>query len=189
MRATDLPVRALMSGSVASALSTLTLSWLCHRDGGALASGTNATSHWFWGETARYRDAPSLRHTLLGYAIHHASSVFWACGFERLAGRRARPARIAAAAGLTAALAYVVDYHVVPRRLTPGFERHLPASGMLATYVAFAVGLCLGSRACRRGVVKLARRVARPARRAVRAAPATRTTAPAAPAPPPRSRD
>lgn len=181
-------MRALVSGSVASVLSTLTLSWLCHRDGGAPASGTNATSQWLWGEPARYRDAPSLRHTLLGYAIHHASSVFWAFGFERLAGRRGRPARIAAAAGMTAAVAYAVDYHAVPRRLTPGFERHLSAGGMLATYAAFAVGLCLGSRACRQGLVRLARRAARQARRAAPAAPAIRSAAQRAPAPAPRSR-
>lgn len=175
----------MVSGSVASILSTLTVSWLCSRDGGSPARGSNATSHWIWGEPARYRDAPSLRHTAAGYAIHHASSVFWACGFEATTGRRGNAARIAAGAAATAALAYVVDYHVVPRRLTPGFERHLSGAGMAATYGAFAIGLCLGNRAFRQGLLRLARRAGRRVRHAVPAAPASRTTAPPAPAPVP----
>lgn len=40
-----------------------------------------------------------------------------------------------------ATLAYLVDYHVVPRRLSPGFERHIGKRGMLLTYSSIALGL------------------------------------------------
>ena len=40
-------------------------------------------------------------------------------------------------------VAYVVDYHVVPRRLTPGFELRVPRRALAAVYGALAVGLAL----------------------------------------------
>lgn len=135
--------RALLSGSIASVLSTAVLSVLSRRRTGAASSATNATSHWLWGARAQRADAASWRHTATGYAIHHASSVFWALGFERaIAGQRSAR-RIGAAAAGIAALAYAVDYGVVPRRLTPGFEARLPGRDLAAVYVAFAGGLAV----------------------------------------------
>ncbi len=78
----------------------------------------------------------------MGYAIHHASSYFWAVFHEYWREARPRTSPAASAATITA-VAYVVDYHVVPRRLTPGFERHLSGRAMFATYAAFGAGLLL----------------------------------------------
>jgi hypothetical protein len=39
------------------------------------------------------------------------------------------------------ALAYLTDYHVVPKRLTPGFELRLPGGALAAAYAALALGL------------------------------------------------
>lgn len=74
---------------------------------------------------------PDVAHTVLGYTIHHASSLWWAGMFEAAAHRRS-PRAVAGVAAATAAVAYVVDYHVVPRRLTPGFDRHISGTGMVA---------------------------------------------------------
>jgi hypothetical protein len=63
--------------------------------------------------------------------------VFWALFYEALADRMAPLARGAA----VSALAYVVDYHVVPRRLTPGFEMRLGRPALAAIYAALAFGL------------------------------------------------
>jgi hypothetical protein len=138
--------RALVSGSVASVLSTVAISAGSYRQTGSAFSGTNATSHWLWGEQAKHRRAPSLRHTLPGYAIHHGSAVFWACLFETLNARQSSRCRQATTAALTSAIAYTVDYHVVPTELWPGYERRLSPSGMVGTYVAVAAGLYLGRR-------------------------------------------
>lgn len=126
---------------MASALSTAVVSACSRRRTGSASAGTNATSHWIWGAPARYRSRTSLRHTGSGYAIHHAMSVFWATAFEAATRRVRRPAHIGAVAAATAAAAYVVDYHVVSRRLNPGFESRLPPRALVATYVAFAAGL------------------------------------------------
>lgn len=136
--------RAFTDGAVASVLSTLTLAAMTRMHGHSAASGTNATSHWLWGRRAWRREATDLSHTGAGYVIHHMCSVFWACGFA--AWNRLRPARmpvVAARAATVAALAAFVDYRIVPRRLTPGFEAHLGPAPIAVVYVAFAAGLLL----------------------------------------------
>src|SRR5690606_130631 len=40
-------------------------------------------------------------------------------------------------------LAYIVDYHVAPARLRPGFKKHLGPRSIFAVYAAFAAGLAL----------------------------------------------
>lgn len=132
---------ALISGSVASIATTAMLGACGALERRDPVSPSNGPSQWIWGRAAAYARGASLRHTGVGYLIHHATAVMWATLFERL--RRDRPgagATIAAAAA-TSALAYVVDYKVVPQRLQPGFDAHVsrPAVGLF--YVAFAAAL------------------------------------------------
>lgn len=146
----SLPVRVLCSGSLASVFSTLAVSAFSRRRSGAAAAGTNAASQWFWYPRARHVERPSPKYTLVGYAVHHASSLLWAAAFEALQPAQARPGgQLARAAGI-ASLAYVVDYHVVPRRLSPGFEHRIGPAGMCAAYAAFGLGLLLATRAMSR---------------------------------------
>lgn len=135
--------RACVSGSVAAVASAVAVALLARRRTGSLASGANATSHVLWGDepAARCHQA-DLRHTALGYAIHHSSAVFWALGFEWLLASR-RPPHPLAAAAASAATAYAVDYHLVPKRLTPGFELHLSRREMAGVYAVIAAGLAL----------------------------------------------
>jgi hypothetical protein len=101
--------------------------------------------HWCFGERAARRDDVSAKYTLSGYLTHHVASVFWALVFERLLVRRRMMRRELpiAPALATATLAAVVDYTITPRRLTPGFEKRLPASALVMVYTAFAHGLAL----------------------------------------------
>lgn len=177
--------RTLVSGSTASIISTVVVTAFARPRTGRASSGMNATSHWVWGERAMWKHAPTLRYTAVGYAIHHASSLWWAGIFEAMAHKRS-PKTVAGLAAATTVTAYLVDYHVVPRRLTPGFDRHLPASGMVATYGAFGLGLVAAHLMLRevRHRAALARHA--PPRR-TRSVPATRTTPGQAPAPSPTS--
>jgi len=145
-RPDPLPLRALRSGTLASVLSTVAVSIFSRRHCGAVAAGTNSASQWFWYPRARHVGRPSLVYTLAGYAIHHASSLLWSSVYEATRPQQAPASgRIARAAGVSV-LAYVVDYHVVPRRLSPGFEHRIGAAGMWAAYTAFGVGLLLATR-------------------------------------------
>jgi hypothetical protein len=138
-----LAAKAGLSGSFASVLSAIVLA-LCGRielrDPWAPLNGP---SQWLFGTRAARKSGFSARHTVSGYLIHHAASVFWALVFERLRARRGRA--IASPAAATAALACFVDFRLTPRRLTPGFERRLSRKSLAVVYVAFAIGLAAGA--------------------------------------------
>ena len=42
-------------------------------------------------------------------------------------------------------LANVVDYQLVPKRLQPGFDKHVSRKSLFAVYAAFGLGLAIGS--------------------------------------------
>ena len=40
-----------------------------------------------------------------------------------------------------AAAAYVIDYHLIPKRFTPGFEKRVSGKSLTAIFAALAIGL------------------------------------------------
>jgi hypothetical protein len=135
---------SLASGTVASVASTISLSMLGKAELDRSAAPVNGPSQWIWGRHAPYQNRFSLRYTIVGYLIHHAASVFWALWYERL--RQRLPVAKNAAAELApavaiAAAAYIVDFHLTPQRLTPGFEHRLSKRSLLTVYGTFALGL------------------------------------------------
>jgi hypothetical protein len=139
-------LRALwLAGSSASVLSTAALMVLGVRAAGRPAAGINGPSQWLWGRAEKYRTHINWRNTATGYLIHHACSVLWAALFAGTQIRRWVPHPLARAAAVTT-LAAAVDYCVVPRRFTPGFEARLPRSSIGIVYIVFGAGLVLGER-------------------------------------------
>jgi hypothetical protein len=137
--------RALVSGSLAAAAAAATAAWLGRRQTGSYAAPLNATSHVVWGEEATWRNRATLKYTGTGLLLTHGSGVFWAILYEKLFGRgkwqTTRPAAALAGAGAISLLAYLVDYHLVPRRLTPGYERRVSDRGLAAIFAALAAGM------------------------------------------------
>jgi hypothetical protein len=145
--------RGLVSGTAASALSTVALAALGKAGTGSAFAPTNAISHWIWGEKAARRDRPTLRYTAAGYLIHHLSATFWAVLFERFMGERLdrlAPAPTLAAATATSAIACFTDYQLTPRRLHPGYEKRLSKPSLAVVYGAFGLGLAAGALMSRR---------------------------------------
>ncbi len=136
--------RALFSGSCASATSALALALRGRAEEGSAAGPLNGPSQWLWGEREAKTRELSLQHTATGYTIHHLSAIWWAGFYELLSGATGTSksaSRVAAeAAGITA-FAFAVDYGLTPRRLRPGFEKHVSARSIALVYVAFAAGL------------------------------------------------
>jgi hypothetical protein len=135
--------RALFSGSVASIASTMALAICGRRDVRSAATPLNGPSQWIWGSAAPYHDGFSVRHTLVGYAIHHLASVFWATAYERFRPHERRGDVAMAAA--VAATASVVDFDFTPHRLRPGFEKRLSQRSLVVVYTAFAAGLAIAA--------------------------------------------
>jgi hypothetical protein len=138
---------ALVSGTVAALTSAAALAVLARTQGKGALQPTNATSHWLHGDRAAHVKHGDAAHTAVGFATHHASAVFWAVPFERwLASRPPRtPVAMLRDASAMAAVAAIVDYGVVPRRVTPGWELVLPKRSVTAGYVALALGLAAGA--------------------------------------------
>jgi hypothetical protein len=145
----DLLVRATYSGSAAGLASAAAASMGAVTAGHGPFAALNAVSHCLWPD-AIWQEQPSVSYTAAGAAIHMGSAVFWGALFEALCGRRSSVSTIVTAAATTALVAYVIDYHAVPKRVTPGFEAHLPKRSLAMTYVALGAGFTIAALARQR---------------------------------------
>jgi hypothetical protein len=171
---------AWISGSIASLASALVLAGRGRLETPTAAAPINAVSHWIHGDRAYARNRSTLRHTALGFAIHHASAVFWGLLYEAVLRRIARSRRTGGAAdpkrplqagmpalgdrpagvptagdrlagaALVTGVAALTDLRLVPARLTPGFEHRLRPASVALVYLGFAAGLVIGATVCRR---------------------------------------
>jgi len=145
--------RGLIGGAASSIVSTAALALLGRSESGSAYAPTNAVSHWIWGDEAAEHDGFSLKYTITGYLIHHASATFWSVLFEKLAGEKLdrKDLRVTlAASAATSAIAAFADYKLTPQRLQPGYEKRLSTKSLAGVYAAFAVGLALGAIALRK---------------------------------------
>jgi hypothetical protein len=149
--ASEVALRAVLIGSVANLCVVAALGTLGRREGRSALAPINATSHVLHGDRAGRVDRLDASHTGVGALVNHGAAIFWALPFTWwLAQGRDRPAaQIAAGAAATAAVAGAVDYGLIPRRLTPGWELVLPPRGVVATFGALALGLAVGAVATR----------------------------------------
>jgi hypothetical protein len=149
-RPRDIAARAIGSGAFAGLAAIVALALCGRRETQSAVAPINATSHVLWGDEAGAASAVDLAHTVPGLVINTGAAIFWAFVHELALARFAPRGRTAAAASAAAvaALAYVVDYHLVPRRLTPGWELRLSRRSVALGFIALGAGL---------GVAQLAR--------------------------------
>ena len=138
----------LISGVAGGVSSHVAASIFSRREHGRSELPMHAVSHIAWGDSPESHRGRKLHNAIIGSALHHGASVFWAVFFEALFGRRAEPSTAAAIAGgaTIAATAYVTDYYLVSDRFKPGFEAYLPDRALFIVYAALALGLAAGAR-------------------------------------------
>lgn len=136
----------LIAGLTGAAFSMIGLGAAAIWQGRPVWMPLNATSHVLNGADAGASQGVDLLHTGVGAAIHILSSLFWAAiAFVWLAIDEVPAARNVWAAGLgTATLAAMVDYGLMPQRLTPGWELVLPPAAMAAGFAALGIGIAAG---------------------------------------------
>jgi hypothetical protein len=136
--------RTIATGSFAGLATAAAVALSGAREVGSAVAPINATSHVLWGDEAGTTDAIDAKHTLPGLLINGGAGLFWALVHELLLQRvrRPDPAAAVASGAAVAGLAYVVDYHVIPRRLTPGWELRLSRRSVALGFVT--LGLSLG---------------------------------------------
>jgi drug/metabolite transporter (DMT)-like permease len=138
----------LVSGTLAGFFSAAVLLMTGKRETGSAAAPVNAESHWLWGDESLREDRPTLRHTLTGIVTHQLSTVFWATLYALVRGERKAVKTVPEAliGGIaTSAVAAAIDYTLVPKRLTPGFEHRLSRGSMAGVFAAIAGGIALGT--------------------------------------------
>jgi hypothetical protein len=140
--------RVVRTGLIAGVVSAAAAAALSRLQNGRGASAINAVSHIAWGGRPPAHAGKGGRNFFVGAGLHIGASMFWATLFEGLFGRsarqRAKPAWLGG--GATAALAYLTDYRVVPRRLRPGMEAFLPRWALYGVYAALGAGFALAAR-------------------------------------------
>jgi hypothetical protein len=132
--------RAALSGTAVSVASTIALALAAKAEGRHPVRPTNATGHWFRGDEAAASRNFDAKHTLLGFATHEGASVFWAAIFQAFQKLGPRRPAVVDAIGVSA-LAAFVDYVVVPKRLTPGWEKVVSPRSIAVTYGVMALAL------------------------------------------------
>jgi hypothetical protein len=137
---------AVVSGAVAAAATALYASRAGARDSGSAIAPINATSHIAWGERATRVEKVDGKHTVPGLLLHFGACIMWATVYERYFGRATERGNVGAAlvgGGAVASAAYVTDYHVVPKRLTPGWESRVSGRSLAMIYGVLACALPL----------------------------------------------
>lgn len=139
-----------ISGTVVAVTTSAALAVLARLERRTAIQPVNSTSHWYWGDAAGRSRRLDVQHTVLGFVTHHGASLFWACTYELL--RRHPRKRVAFGDAVAiSALAAVIDYAVVPKRLTPGWEKVVSPSAIGTAYTVMAVALAISPRFGRRG--------------------------------------
>lgn len=137
--------RTTVTGAIASACALAALLVVSRRETGKPFAALNGSSQLVHGDKALRAREPSLRFTVPALLIHHASAHWWAAAQEHPALIRRVPAPAVRASGLMVCAA-ILDYGLLPRRLSPGYEGQLSARGIGLVFGAIAAGLALGSR-------------------------------------------
>lgn len=144
-RGRDIVQRACVSGNAAGLLMAVAIGVVSQSVTGRSAPGFNAISHMVWGERAARQLHWSSGYTGMGLVLNQLACVFWAGCYEAMAHRQdGQPARPLILAATVSAVAYLVDYHVVPRRYTPGFELVFPRRSFPFLYIGLAASLWAG---------------------------------------------
>ena len=102
----------------------------------------NGIAHMFFGETAANRDGFVPRETLVGLGLNATALVTWGVLYEAIAGKVAFPKSLLSG-GLASLVIYLLDYHIFPPKLRPGFEKRLGTDSILTAYVLLAVAFAL----------------------------------------------
>ncbi|WP_105482461.1 hypothetical protein [Abditibacterium utsteinense] len=139
---------ALVKSQIAGVATTGAVALCGLVEDGDPVSPVNDISHIIWGDKAFDAREISLKYTGTAVFLNQTAVGSWALLHELFFGRAARRGEVGKSVFggvLVALLAYLVDYHAVPARLKPGFERHLMPRSLIFIYAILALSLGLGT--------------------------------------------
>lgn len=131
-------------GSVAAIMA------LAKAEGQSALKPVNASSHWLWGDAAGGHSEADLQHTAVGGATNIGAGLMWGGLLGAFLQRtRPGPVGIARDATVMGAIAALLDYGLLPRRLSPGWELALSGRSVVLAMAGMAAGAAFGGLAAR----------------------------------------
>ena len=134
----------LQSGVVAALSSATVIALRGYIENHNAIAPINAISHIAWDDEAFDAKNLDIKHTLVGLSINDTAMITWGVIFEALrtiTDSRGDVAKTVGCGATLAVAAWVLDYKVVPPRLTPGVEAHLSKRSIAMIYLVFATAL------------------------------------------------
>ncbi len=132
----------LKTGLALAAATNAAIMLASDRELGAPWAAINAICHAVDGDEVTQPSEWSPRESLLGVFINGTAMALWGVLYEgTLAVTKTKSNPVTGLLG--AALSYVIDYKLVPKRFTPGIEKKLSGPSVLAAYLALGVALSL----------------------------------------------
>jgi len=136
--------RTVRTGTALSSVTLAAIAALSSIETGKPSAAINAISHCIHGDDRQFGDELSVSESAVGTAVNTMAMFAWSFLYEWLVGSRKFKRAILPAVLFTGA-AYVIDYHIVPRRLSPGIEKRLTMGAVLGVYASMAVCLVSSS--------------------------------------------
>jgi hypothetical protein len=117
--------------------------------GKPLLAPAQSISHILFGERVLRVFPVNFMYVLIGFALNTFAMIGW-CAlaeliFQLVSGSPGNLWISVVVGASISTLAYFVDFRVVPKRFTPGFEHVLSRRSLYLVYWGLAVALCLGS--------------------------------------------
>lgn len=132
-------------GTGAALGSVAAIALLAKSDSKPALAPVNASSHWLWGDEAGARHAPDLAHTGVGAATNLGAGLMWGGLLgAHLARKKRAPYEIVRDGAVMGAVAGLLDYGLLPRRLSPGWELTLSSRSVVLGMAGMAAGAILG---------------------------------------------
>lgn len=139
--------QVVFTGTGAVVGTLLAMSILATRRGKSLTEVLNTSTHIFDRRAETTDSSFSFQRTGLGTMVNIGAAFFWgsvaAYAMANLQ-RRGTGGKLAAGC-LTATVAGTVDYGLLPRRLTPGWEFVLPPTDIAIIFACMGTGISAGS--------------------------------------------
>lgn len=130
-------------------LTTLAVMAFAIRERKPVFAPIHAISHILFGEGVLAERSPNPKLLVSGLLLNLSAMIGWSAiaemGFHVLKSSPGSFAPSALMAIAITVLAYIIDFHVVPKRFTPGFEHVISSRALRGVYYFLALGFLMGA--------------------------------------------